>query len=70
MDHAAALVEAYLQLNGYFTSAEYPILARAGHGGAGRRGERGMEVVPGDRASPRGVSTQEPKAVRGRGARR
>ena len=30
MDHAVALVEAYLQLNGYFTSAEYPILARAG----------------------------------------
>jgi hypothetical protein len=33
-DHAVALVEAYLQLNGYFTSAEYPILARAGRGGA------------------------------------
>ena len=25
MDHAVALVQAYLQLNGYFTSAEYPI---------------------------------------------
>ena len=34
MDHAVALVEAYLQLNGYFTSAEYPILARAGRSGA------------------------------------
>jgi hypothetical protein len=34
MDHAVALVEAYLQLNGYFTSAEYPILARAGRAGA------------------------------------
>jgi len=34
MDHAVALVEAYLQLNGYFTSAEYPILARAGRNGA------------------------------------
>ena len=34
MDHAVALVEAYLQLNGYFTSAEYPILARAGRKGA------------------------------------
>jgi hypothetical protein len=27
MDHAVALVQAYLQLNGYFTSAEYPIIA-------------------------------------------
>ena len=32
MDHAVALVQAYLQLNGYFTSVEYPIIA-----GAGRR---------------------------------
>ena len=32
MDHAVGLVQAYLQLNGYFTSAEYPIIA-----GAGRR---------------------------------
>lgn len=32
MDHAVALVQAYLQLNGYFTSAEYPIIARAGRG--------------------------------------
>jgi hypothetical protein len=32
MDHAVSLVQAYLQLNGYFTSAEYPIIA-----GAGRR---------------------------------
>jgi hypothetical protein len=30
MDHAVALVQAYLQLNGYFTSAEYPIIAGAG----------------------------------------
>src|SRR5947207_1346935 len=35
MDHAVALVQAYLQLNGYFTSAEYPIIA-----GAGRRTPR------------------------------
>lgn len=34
MDHAVALVQAYLQLNGYFTSAEYPILAGAGRNGA------------------------------------
>jgi hypothetical protein len=27
MDHAVALVQAYLQLNGYFTSSEYPIVA-------------------------------------------
>lgn len=34
MDHAVALVQSYLQINGYFTSAEYPILARAGRNGA------------------------------------
>jgi hypothetical protein len=34
MDHAVALVQAYLQLNGYFTSAEYPIIASAGRNGA------------------------------------
>lgn len=33
MDHAVALVQAYLQLNGYFTSAEYPIIAAAGRSG-------------------------------------
>jgi hypothetical protein len=33
MDHAVALVQAYLQLNGYFTSAEYPIMASAGRNG-------------------------------------
>ncbi len=33
MDHAVALVQAYLQLNGYFTSAEYPIIAGAGRAG-------------------------------------
>ena len=26
MDHAVALVEAYLQINGYFTVAEYPVI--------------------------------------------
>lgn len=30
MDHAVALVQSYLQLNGYFTSAESPIIAAAG----------------------------------------
>jgi len=33
MDHAVSLVQAYLQLNGYFTSAEYPIIAGAGRAG-------------------------------------
>src|SRR5829696_5877870 len=33
MDHAVALVQAYLQLNGYFTSAEYPIIAGTGRNG-------------------------------------
>lgn len=35
MDHAVSLVQAYLQLNGYFTSAESPIFT-----GAGRKGAR------------------------------
>jgi len=30
MDHAVALVEAYLQINGYFTVAEYPIIEAVG----------------------------------------
>lgn len=33
MDHAVSLVQAYLQLNGYFTSAEYPIVAGSGRSG-------------------------------------
>ena len=33
MDHAVSLVQAYLQLNGYFTSAEYPVVAAAGRNG-------------------------------------
>lgn len=33
MDHAVSLVQAYLQLNGYFTSAEHPIIAGAGRNG-------------------------------------
>ena len=33
MDHAVSLVQAYLQLNGYFTSAEYPIIASTGRNG-------------------------------------
>lgn len=34
MDHAVSLVQAYLQLNGYFTSAEFPVFASAGRNGA------------------------------------
>lgn len=33
MDHAVALVQAYLQLNGYFTSAEYPVIAGTARNG-------------------------------------
>ena len=40
MDHAVALVQAYLQLNGYFTSAEYPIIA-----GTGRNGFRSITDI-------------------------
>ncbi|HUP66342.1 MAG TPA: hypothetical protein VM557_13780 [Thermoanaerobaculia bacterium] len=32
MDHAVSLVQAYLQLNGYFTSSEYPIVAASADG--------------------------------------
>ena len=67
MDHAVSLVQAYLQLNGYFTSAEYPIIA-----GAGRNGFRtitdidilafrfptGLPVLPG-RRTPQGLDTTE-----------
>ena len=30
MDHAVALVDAYLQINGYFTVAEYPVIESVG----------------------------------------
>lgn len=67
MDHAVSLVQAYLQLNGYFTSAEYPIIA-----GAGRNGFRtitdidvlafrfpaGMPLAQG-RRSPKGLDVSE-----------
>lgn len=33
MDHAVALVQTYLQLNGYFTTAEYPIIEAMQRGG-------------------------------------
>src|SRR5688572_12574837 len=67
MDHAVSLVQAYLQLNGYFTSAEYPIVA-----GAGRNGFRtltdidilafrfpsGMPAQPG-RRTPQGLDISD-----------
>ena len=67
MDHAVSLVQAYLQLNGYFTSAEYPIVA-----GAGRNGFRtitdidilafrfpsGMPTPPG-RKTPQGLDISD-----------
>jgi hypothetical protein len=40
MDHAVALVQAYLQLNGYFTSSEYPIIA-----GTARNGFRAITDI-------------------------
>jgi hypothetical protein len=68
MDHAVSLVQAYLQLNGYFTSAEYPIIA-----GAGRNGFRtitdidilafrfpgGVPVLAGRRIPHGGLDTSE-----------
>lgn len=32
MDHAVALVETYLRMNGYFTVSEYPLIGRDVHG--------------------------------------
>jgi len=67
MDHAVALVQAYLQLNGYFTSAEYPIIA-----GAGRNGVRTITdidvlafrfptglPIPNGRRSPKGLDVSD-----------
>lgn len=63
MDHAVSLVQAYLQLNGYFTSAEFPIVV-----GAGRNGFRTLTDVdilafrfPAGMPTPQGRRT--PKAV-------
>lgn len=63
MDHAVSLVQAYLQLNGYFTSAEYPIIAGAGRNGfrtltdidiLAFRFSSGLPVAPG-RQTPQGI---------------
>ncbi len=67
MDHAVALVQAYLQLNGYFTSAEYPIIASAGRNGARTitdidilafRFPSGLPV-PGGKRMPRGLDVSD-----------
>ncbi|HEX6101076.1 MAG TPA: hypothetical protein VF432_32470 [Thermoanaerobaculia bacterium] len=64
MDHAVALVQAYLQLNGYFTSAEYPIIAGAGRSGfrtitdidiLAFRFPTGEPMVKGKRKAPKGL---------------
>lgn len=60
MDHAVSLVQAYLQLNGYFTSAEYPIVA-----GTVRNGFRTITDI--DILAFR-FPTGEPLAGRGRKA--
>lgn len=71
MDHAVALVQSYLQLNGYFTSAESPIISSTG-----RRGFRTItdidvlafrfpsgldaaEPVPVRTSAPRGIDISE-----------
>src|SRR5436305_11458099 len=70
MDHAVALVQAYLQLNGYFTSAEYPIIAAAGRNGfrtitdidvLAFRFPNGLPTAPLARRkkTPRGLDTSE-----------
>ena len=62
MDHAVALVQAYLQLNGYFTSAEYPIMASAGRNGV--RSITDIDVLA--FRFPTGFPTGAPMPRRGR----
>lgn len=60
MDHAVALVQSYLQLNGYFTSAESPIISSTG-----RRGFRTITDI--DVLAfrfPSGLNAAEPVPVR------
>jgi hypothetical protein len=61
MDHAVALVQAYLQLNGYFTSAEYPIVASAGRNGV--RSITDIDVLA--FRFPTGLPTGQPMPRRG-----
>ncbi len=71
MDHAVALVQSYLQLNGYFTSAESPIISSTGRHGfrtitdidvlAFRfpSGLDAAEPVPVRASAPRGIDISE-----------
>jgi hypothetical protein len=62
MDHAVALVQSYLQLNGYFTSAESPIIT-----GAGRRSFRSVtdiDVLAFRFPNGLGATTQKRRAPR------
>ena len=57
MDHAVSLVQTYLQLNGYFTSAEYPIMASAGRNSV--RSITDIDILA--FRFPAGISTYTPK---------
>ena len=71
MDHAVALVQTYLQLNGYFTSAESPIIAAAGRHGFRSITDidvlafrfpsslEGAQVVPVSKGAPHAIDTSE-----------
>ncbi len=59
MDHAVALVQAYLQLNGYFTSAESPIVANGGR--AGVRTITDVDILA--FRFPTGFPTNEPRHI-------
>ena|SRR5712692_11399259 len=66
MDHAVALVQAYLQLNGYFTPAEYPIIAAAGR--TGFRSITDIDVLAfrfpaGLPSPPSGVKNRAPRGL-------
>jgi hypothetical protein len=67
MDHAVSLVQAYLQLNGYFTSAESPIITAAGRNSA--RSVTDIDVLafrfPSGLPSPGGAPRRPKRAPRG-----
>lgn len=72
MNPAVALVDAYLQINGYFTVVEYPVIASTGCGSfeevtdldvlAFRFANAGRLLpCPGSSAKPRTISTPDPQ---------
>ena len=74
MDNAVALVQSYLQVNGYFTVAEYPIIASGRPGGyravtdldiLAFRFPRATRVVPRLHAHARSDEHEEPDPVLG-----